>query len=409
MIEQAAQVEQMVKDDKKLAGLKLPRIAIISSERYPHHDTNTQQIIKNASALSAAGLPVHLVMPAQRKSYFQGQKRISQAIYQYYNVAPGLKIKVLRTFPAADIRFEKFFHSLAGTLYAVFNKQVDIAYTRNKFAALLCLLFGKKFIFETYRRLGDENPKAMRWLAKRARGKTFVGMVLHSKVAADSMQRAGFPQEKLLVLHNGYDNADMLPLLTKLQAREKLGLDPAAQYIVYTGNMQKNKCIESLVDIAGKVPNASFLLVGGRAEDVERLGGYAASKNIKNIILTGRQPIAVVSQYLYAADVLIIPPVSAPLEKYGRTVLPFKLFPYLAAGRPIVAPNQPDMRELLVHNNNALLVEPDNLEQNAQALVRLLADGNLQEKLAANATATSKGLTWEERARRFMAWVQGRW
>ncbi len=404
-----AQVEQMVKHEKTFTGQKLPRIAIISSERYPHHDTNTQQIIKNASALSAAGLPVELVLPVQGKGFFDPAYQLSDAIYQYYNVAPGLKIKVLHTFPASDIRFEKFFHSIAGTLYAIFNKSVDIAYTRNKFAALLCLLFGKKFIFETYRRLGDENPKAMRWLAKRAKGKTFVGMVLHSKVAADSMQRVGFPPEKLLVLHNGYDNADMLPFLTKQQAREKLGLSPSSQFIVYTGNMQKNKCIESLVDIAEKVPNATFLLVGGRPEDVERLGEYAASKQVKNIILTGRQPIAVVSQYLYAADVLIIPPVSAPLEKYGRTVLPFKLFPYLAAGRPIVAPNQPDMRELLVHNENALLVEPDNLAQNAQALALLLADENLQEKLAEHATETSKGLTWEERARRFMSWVRGKW
>ena len=95
-------------------------------------------------------------------------------------------------------------------------------------------------------------------------------------------------------------------------------------------------------------------MVGGKEEDLERLKIYGKEIGIKdNVIFTGRQPIAVVSEYLYAADVLIIPPVSAPLEKFGRTVLPFKIFPYLAAGRSIVAPDLADMRELLKHEKNA--------------------------------------------------------
>ncbi|MCB0520019.1 MAG: glycosyltransferase [Lewinellaceae bacterium] len=406
---QVAQVEQKVKHNKHQGKVRLPRVAIISSERYPHHDTNTQQIIKNANAMSAAGLQVELVVPVQYKGFFKQNYDLSNAIYAYYNVPPGLKIKALRTFPASNLRWEKFFHSIAGTLYAVFSKKIDLAYTRNKFTALLCLFFGKKFIFETYRRHGDEYPKTMRWLAKRARGNTFVGMVLHSKVAADSMQKAGFPKEKLLVLHNGYDNADMLPVLTKQAARDKLGLAAGTQYVVYTGNMQKNKCIESLVDMAGRLPNTVFLLVGGRPEDVDRLKQYAGMNRVSNVLFTGRLPISVVSEYLYAADVLIIPPVSAPLEKYGRTVLPFKLFPYLAAGRPILAPDQPDMRELLSHHENALLVEPDNLAQDAQALAMLLADEPLQEKLSENALDTSKGLTWEERAAKFIVWLEAKW
>lgn len=383
----------------------LPRIAIISSERYPHHDTNTQQIIKNATALHFAGIPVELIIPVQARSFFTPKKRMIGEICDYYNVAPGLKIKRLWNVPASDLRLEKFFHSFLATLRASFDKNVDLIYTRNKFVALLALSFGKKFMFETYRRLGDENPNAMRWLAKKSKGKPFAGMVLHSKVAAESMLKVGFPKEKLLVLHNGYDNADMLPVLTKAQAREKLGLAQGNRYVVYTGNMQKNKCIESLIDIAEKLPGVNFLLVGGRPEDEERLGAYAAGKGLKNVQFSGRQPISVVSQYLYAADVLIIPPVSAPLEKYGKTVLPFKLFPYLAAGRPIVAPDQPDMRELLVHEENALLVEPDHAHQHAQVLRRLFENEALQNHLSENAMRTSRDLTWERRAARFKEWL----
>lgn len=385
----------------------LPNILMISSERYPHHDTNTQQVIKNATAMSEVGVPVELMIPVQKKQFFDWKYNVVEAIYEYYNVSKSLKITPLKNImPASDWRLEKFFHSLVATIYSVLFRKKDIVYTRNKFAALICVLLGKKFIFETYRRLGDDYPKAMKWFSKRAQKDTFVGMVLHSHVSKNSMLKVGIPEEKLLVLHNGFDESDMQPRLSKLEAREKLGLDPEKKYIVYTGNMQKNKCIESLIDIAEGVPDAYFLLVGGREEDLERLSAYAKSKNLENVLMPGRQPIAMVSVYLYAADMLIIPPVSAPLEKFGRTVLPFKIFPYLAAGRVIIAPNLADMRELLIHEENAILVEPDNAKQNSEAILKVLYNPDFCDSLSKNARETSKGLTWEMRGKRFKEWYE---
>jgi glycosyltransferase involved in cell wall biosynthesis len=87
-------------------------------------------------------------------------------------------------------------------------------------------------------------------------------------------------------------------------------------------------------------------------------------------------------------------------------VLPFKLFPYLAAGRPIVAPDQADMRELLRSNENGLLVPPDSPEQNAEAIRALFSDEKTMEKLAANASETSRSLTWEARAGKFRNWLK---
>lgn len=387
----------------------LPRVAYISNKIYPHHNTDTQQVIKNASAMHEAGLPVELIIPVQMKGLLTPGYDIAGEIYQYYNVENGLDIKELPGFPAGGFLLEKFFHSFIACLYAGFKRKYDVIYTRDKLSALLAFFSGKKVVFETYRRFGDESPKTMRWLARWAGKDNFLGMILHSNVAAASMLRVGFPKEKLFVLHNGYDDTDMQPVLTKTEARKKLNLSLTEKYVVYTGNMQKNKCIESLIHIAELVPDAKFLLVGGTPADVERLRSYAAAMQVINVILTGHQPIAAVSQYLYAADILIIPPVAAPLEKYGRTVLPFKTFPYLAAGRPIVAPNAADTKELLVHGQNAILVQPDDAAQNALALKELLADEALQDRLARQAAALAKSLTWEERAKKLTAWLGSHW
>lgn len=383
----------------------LPKIAMISSERFPHHNTNTQQIIKNLNGLQEVGMDVTLIIPANIQQFFKSGYDQKKAISDYYNVSNSLKIKVLKTVPTSGLKLEKFFHSLFATLGLVFSNKYDLIYSRNKFATLLAFFLGKKIMFETYRRLGDESPKTMAWLAQKAKSHQFVGMVLHSNVARESMMKVGFPKEKLLTLHNGVDNSDMLPVLTKTAARQQLGLDTTRKYVVYTGNMQKNKCIESLVDIASNLPDLTFLLVGGKPEDIARLTAYCEAKKTNNVMLVERLPINEVSPYLYAADALIIPPVSAPMEKFGRTVLPFKLFPYLAAGRPIVAPDLADMRELIQHGENGILVKPDDAIQNAEAIRHLFSDEKMQEKLAANAAETSRSLTWEARAERFKNWL----
>jgi glycosyltransferase involved in cell wall biosynthesis len=108
---------------------------------------------------------------------------------------------------------------------------------------------------------------------------------------------------------------------------------------------------------------------------------------------------AAVPPWLFAADVLLVPPSSAPLQRFGTCVLPLKLFTYLAAGRPILAPDAPDTRELLAHEKTALLVEPDRPEAAASALDRLLGDGVLAATLSANALRLADGLGWDDRAR----------
>jgi glycosyltransferase involved in cell wall biosynthesis len=384
--------------------LRTTSVAIISDERFPHYATNTQQVVKNADALAGAGLPSDLVIPVQWKGLFRPGYDVAGAISQHYNVPRRISIKKIPTIPASNLRIEKITHCIAALIYASIRKY-DVIYTRNEFTAILSVLLGKKTVFETYRKFGDEYPRIMHRLSKYARKPAFLGMILHSRLSFDSMRRAGFPAEKLAVFHNGFDYADMQPMLTKAEAREKLGWEKGKRYVVYTGNLQINKGIESVIDIAGKMPAVKFMLAGGIPDDIKRLQNYAEQHSVGNVIFTGFQPIKEVSCYLYAADALIIPPVSAPLEKYGRTVLPFKTFLYLAAGRPVLAPLQSDLTEVLEDGYNALLVEPDNLEAAEAALTALFANPAMHLRISENAAASVSDLTWDARAKKIIHWL----
>ena len=98
----------------------------------------------------------------------------------------------------------------------------------------------------------------------------------------------------------------------------------------------------------------------------------------------------------------------APLKKAGRTVLPLKTYLYLAAGRAILAPDTPDLREVLTHGQNAILVAPDDILKAAQAMRALMADPGKRGRLGEQARESSRELTWARRADDILSFVRAR-
>ena len=89
---------------------------------------------------------------------------------------------------------------------------------------------------------------------------------------------------------------------------------------------------------------------------------------------------------------------------------PLKIFDYMAAGCAIVAPDQPNIREILEHERTALLFNPDDPAALWQAISRLVEDPALRQRLAAAARAEleAKDYTWQGNARRIAQWSAGK-
>jgi glycosyltransferase involved in cell wall biosynthesis len=154
---------------------------------------------------------------------------------------------------------------------------------------------------------------------------------------------------------------------------------------------------------AAQLPNVQFLMVGsgGGVGLIEWL-----ARRHRNVTLVPWQRFDRATHYLLASDLLIQPPSSVPLRVVGNTVLPMKLFSYLAAARPIVAPDTADVRELLRHEDNALLVASGDATNTAAAIRRIVTEPALAARLAESARVTAEGLTWDARAEkieRFLA------
>jgi glycosyltransferase involved in cell wall biosynthesis len=155
-----------------------------------------------------------------------------------------------------------------------------------------------------------------------------------------------------------------------------------------------------VIALARAIPEASVVIVGvehGSAEG-RWLSAQLQAARVDNAVLVPRVGLRDVAPYLYAADCLIIPPTDEPLRRYGRTVLPMKVFPYMAAGRPILAPRLPDIEEVLRDGETALLVEPGNVQASADAVRRLLGDRQFADRLSHAAREQARTFTWAARA-----------
>ncbi|GAN80452.1 glycosyl transferase [Acidocella aminolytica 101 = DSM 11237] len=323
---------------------------------------------------------------------------------QNRHIASGLaNMPIIRAFaPLKPAALRHFMCGLTIGLRREFHK-ADLVYTRNLWVAWMSILCGQRVVFDHYRPWPDQIPPLQRWLYKLFTHPRFLGSICHSDYTRRKYIELGVPAEKLRCIHNGFEPRRFQAPMALEAAKKLIGVAPDAKTVIYTGRVNHKKGLELVIEAAKQLPQLTFMFVGSYGEGpVETL-----ARKVPNIMIVPWQTEATLGQYIYAADVLLIPPSLQPLAKFGSTVLPLKLFFYLGSGRPILAGNTPDVAEVLKHDETALLVQPDSLEALVNGLTALTEDGALAARLSAGAAADSQNYTWNARAGKIFATVQG--
>jgi glycosyltransferase involved in cell wall biosynthesis len=366
-------------------------IAVVTDQFLPQAATDTKQTVSMAAALAAAGNEVTLV--ALRKWF--GTPLSVQDVATYYGVAPTFSLKSKRTFFPYVRGVEKVAHALAATRPRLVSS-ADVLLTRNLPSVLAALGRSRPVLYDTYRPWPLQRPLSRDIFRRLGQSPHFLGITAHSRLAATSYESAGFPRDKLLVAYNGFQPNHFDEPLSHAEARRNCGLPPEGPIVVYAGRISLAKGVGFLLDMAERLADVHFVLLGSeghRAVDARVAG-------MQNVVQLPWSPIRETVPFLYAADVLIIPPTSAPLKRTGNTVLPIKTFHYMAAGRAILAPATLDVMEVLGHRRNAFLVKPDSIDEAVSGLGSLLSDDDLRRRLGSEAAQEAGSFTWLARARR---------
>ena len=273
-------------------------------------------------------------------------------------------------------------------------READLVYTRNLWVAWVALLFGQRVAFDHYRPWPAQIPP-LQFLIHRLLGhRNFVVNICHSDYTRERYRGIGVAEDRLRCVRNGFDPARLQSPVAVGDAKRLLGLDPGRRTVVYTGRLNHKKGLALVVEAARLRPDHLFLLVGSHGDGpIEAL-----ARGVENVRVVGWQPAEALGRYIFAADVLLIPPSWKPLAEFGSTVLPLKLFLYMASGRPILAGDTPDIREVLRHDDNAVLCRPDDAAALAGALGSLARDPARAARLASAAQHDSRTYTWNARA-----------
>lgn len=374
------------------------RVGYTLMQPIPSPETETIQVLASVDALAGADVDVELLVPGRYRTLTQRKRSFDAEIRRIYGLRHGFRIRRIWTVEPSRLHLERPPHALASVLGL--GHRYDMIHTRNFIALEAAIARRVPVVFETYKRLGHDAPRQARRLAKLAATPSLLGIIAHSQQAARSLAMAGVPDAKLHVIYNGYDPGMVAPTLARDDARLSLGLDKVRPLAVYAGSLQPKKGVGALLDLAENTPEIAFVFVGGRDRDLAAFTQALTRRALTNVICPGWRSPAELAPYLRAADVLLIPPTGRPLVAHGITVLPMKTFIYMVSARPILAPALPDISEVLVHDDNAWLVAPDDPHAAATGLRTLVADRDLRERLGVRAREDAAGLTWDARARR---------
>ena len=243
---------------------------------------------------------------------------------------------------------------------------------------------------------------ALPGLARRSEGRAWHAadaVLAVSHQLAKLIALAGVPRARIHVIANGVDAERFANLSTNDDARSELGI-AGRRVVGFTGFMREWHGLDRLVDWLGtRAPPDVVVCFVGDGPARSGLERRAADLGVRDrLLITGVVSRVDIPRWLATFDVAVQPDVVG----YAS---PLKLVEYMAAGRAIVAPDRPNIRELLTDGVDALLVQP---EQLADALDRLLLDDALRQRLSirARAAIAEQGLTWMGNARRIIKVAQ---
>lgn len=212
---------------------------------------------------------------------------------------------------------------------------------------------------------------------------------------AHYVRAAGVPEERIVVVPNGVD-LRMYPddPAQRERARARLGVQDRI-VLGFVGFVRDWHGLPQIIDFVAERRDLPIqLLIVGDGLDRTRLEARIAELGIGDRArITGFVPREEIPGYISAFDIALQPAVTAWAS-------PLKLFEYLAAGCAVLAPDTPNIREVLTDEKNALLFDPADTVQLIDRLRRLYEEPRLREALGREARrlVVDRPYTWEHNA-----------
>ncbi|MFQ5796088.1 MAG: glycosyltransferase family 4 protein, partial [Candidatus Bipolaricaulia bacterium] len=203
------------------------------------------------------------------------------------------------------------------------------------------------------------------------------------------LQQVDIPASKVTVIYEGVDRDLFHP-----ETRTEIS-NTNQPFILFVSTLFRYKNADKLIQAFSvlkrthKIPH-NLVIVGRDPDDqMDRLKKLAKdSGSMNSVHFMGKIPYEEVNNLHRNADVFVHP---STLESFGLPVLEA-----MACGAPVIGSNRCSVPEII--GDAGLIVDPDDIEELAKAIYRVLTDQELRERLIQKGYERVKMFTWEKAA-----------
>jgi phosphatidylinositol alpha-mannosyltransferase len=166
--------------------------------------------------------------------------------------------------------------------------------------------------------------------------------------------------------------------------------------ILFLGRLEKRKGLDYLFrayrQVKQEMPEVRLLIVGPGTRLRKRFERWVRQHKMKDVIFTGAATYADLPRYYKTADIFCSPAT-------GRESFGIVLVEAMSMGKPVVATTIEGYASVVTHGEEGLLVPPKDSGKLAQALLILLKDKALQQRMGEKGKLTARNYSWEKIAR----------
>lgn len=264
---------------------------------------------------------------------------------------------------------------------------------KNIFFILYGRMIGYKIIFDV---IEDNNYQAHVGFINKFRIKTSLLLFKYCRYFADSM--IGISEHLYQLVRTTTDNkvpSYLIPVTVNLGYFKNPGASPVKEKIkiFYGGSFGQKDGLEYLVKAFDEVShvhdNVELVFTGlGHKLDMDRI--FELINNVKSkdrIIYKGFLSTDEYYRTLNECDIFCMTRVNS---KFANAGFPFKLGEFLASGKAVIATSVGDVPNYLFNDINAMVVQPDSVEELVDALLVLIENPEKRKQLGAEARKTAE-------------------
>lgn len=211
-----------------------------------------------------------------------------------------------------------------------------------------------------------------RWLIRalealeKALYRSAAGIVVNSEPFKKHIASRGVPPGRIALIHNGVDPLRFHPRPRDEELLSRYGLE-GKFLIAYVGTLGLAHGLETMLAAAAKMREERevlFLLIGDGA-DRARLESEVARQKLENVRFLGLRPHTEIPAWIASVDVLLAMLRDLPVFE---TVIPSKIFEFLAEERPVVVAAKGEIRRLMSGVKAGTIIDPEDTDQLVQAI-----------------------------------------